>query len=176
MLIIPSASSLLGNPHIYMNPHSQRHIHVNSKLRINIKRKRKKHKNFFPGLYGSLVVADTDTMFSGSEWAVPGSISIPHENVKAKVDRRLFIFSRSKEEALPTLGILYNRIDPIYCHNRLFLLCLFHKTALFTEVATWYLQPIRLAIARVYGAEHIKETVSQGSAGSIMFSAQNSKL
>lgn len=61
---------------------------------------RKKHKSFFHGLFGSLVVIET--VFSENGWATPGSINIPQVSVRAKVDRRLSMFSRSKKEAPPT--------------------------------------------------------------------------
>lgn len=75
-----------------------------------MKMERKKHKCFFHGLFGSPVVIET--VVSGNGWATPGSINIPQVCVRAKVDRRLSMFSRSKKEAPPTMEIM---MEPKCC-------------------------------------------------------------
>lgn len=57
-----------------------------------MKIKRKKHKSFFYGSFGSLVIIET--VFSGNGSAIPEYINISQVSVRAKLDRRLYMFSR----------------------------------------------------------------------------------
>lgn len=57
-----------------------------------MKIKRKKHKSFFYGSFGSLVIIET--VFSGNGSAIPEYINISQVSMRAKLDRRLYMFSR----------------------------------------------------------------------------------